>query len=190
MARARTRAVRPFRARPLSARLPGVRPFRVRPLGVRSLRARQFRARLGGPLGGRSDRGALSIFVAISAAYVVLVIALVIDAGGKLRLAERVDAYAQEAARMAGQQLDEAALLRGEGYKLRARSYVETAADSYLALYGLSAADVEFSPDGATVTITVRAEFRPVLLGELGKRKVTGKGSATLVHGVKEAETA
>ncbi|MFC5663257.1 hypothetical protein ACFP3U_09735 [Kitasatospora misakiensis] len=150
---------------------------------------RPFRARLGGPFGGRSDRGALSIFVAICAAYVVLVIALVIDAGGRLRLAERVDGYAQEAARVAGQQLDEAALLRGEGYKLRARSYVVEAADSYLAEYGLSAAGVDFSPDGATVTITVQAEFRPVLLGELGKRKVTGRGSATLVHGVKEAET-
>ncbi|MFB7382540.1 hypothetical protein ACFC6U_26300 [Kitasatospora purpeofusca] len=185
MARVRTRAVRPPRARPLAAR-----PLRAGQFRARQFRAGQFRAGLGGPLGGRSDRGALSIFVAICAAYVVLVIALVIDAGGKLRLAERVDAYAQEAARMAGQQLDEAALLRGEGYKLRARTYVEAAADSYLALYGLSAADVEFSPDGATVTITVRAEFRPVLLGELGKRKVTGKGSATLVHGVKEAETA
>ncbi|MEV0194313.1 hypothetical protein AB0I39_38055 [Kitasatospora purpeofusca] len=148
-----------------------VRPFRARP-------------------GGRPDRGALSIFVAICAAVVVLVIALVVDAGGKLRVAERVDAYAQEAARMAGQQLDEAALLRGEGYKLRARVYVEAAANKYLALYGLSADAVDFSQDGVTVTITVRAEFRPVMLGELGKRKVMGRGSATLVHGVKEAENA
>ncbi|MFD4910943.1 pilus assembly protein TadG-related protein [Kitasatospora purpeofusca] len=147
---------------------------------------RPFRARLG----GRPDRGALSIFVAICAAVVVVVIALVVDAGGKLRVAERVDAYAQEAARMAGQQLDEAALLRGEGYKLRARQYVEAAANNYLALYGLSASRVDFSPDNTTVTITVQAEFHPVMLGELGKRKITGKGSATLVHGVKEAETA
>ncbi|MFE6749402.1 hypothetical protein ACFVGM_26405 [Kitasatospora purpeofusca] len=140
--------------------------------------------------GHRPDRGALSIFVAICAAAVVVVIALVVDAGGKLRVAERVDAYAQEAARMAGQQLDEAALLRGEGYKLRARQYVESAADSYLAQFGLSAYRVDFSADNTTVTITVQAEFRPVMLGELGKRKITGKGSATLVHGVKEAENA
>ncbi|MFF7454003.1 hypothetical protein [Kitasatospora sp. NPDC008115] len=151
---------------------------------VRRLR----RTRLGGPFGGRTDRGALSIFVAMCAGYVVLVIALVIDAGGKLRLAERVDGYAQEAARVGGQQLDEAALLRGEGYKVK-RAYVEEAANSYLKLFGLSTGRVEFSPDGATVTITVEAEFRPVMLGDLAKRKVTGKGSATLVHGVKEAET-
>ncbi|MFJ4093344.1 hypothetical protein ACIPYS_17340 [Kitasatospora sp. NPDC089913] len=153
------------------ARAGTVRPFRPRP-------------------GGRSDHGALSVFVAICAAFVVLVIALVVDAGGKLRVAERVDAYAQEAARMAGQQLDEAALLRGEGYKLRARVYVEAAANDYLALYGLHTYQVEFSPDDTTVTITVQAEFRPVMLGELATRKITGKGSATLVHGVKEAENA
>ncbi|MER5351478.1 hypothetical protein ABT093_14235 [Kitasatospora sp. NPDC002551] len=151
---------------------------------VRQLR----RARLGGPFGARTDRGALSIFVAMCAGYVVLVIALVIDAGGKLRLAERVDGYAQEAARVGGQQLDEAALLQGEGYKVK-RAYVEEAANSYLKLFGLNAYKVEFLDDGATVVITVRAEFRPIMLGDLGLVKVTGKGSATLVHGVKEAET-
>ncbi|MFB6892001.1 hypothetical protein ACFCX4_22135 [Kitasatospora sp. NPDC056327] len=146
------------------------------------------RLRFGGPLGGRSDRGALSVFVAVCAAYVVLVIALVVDAGGKLRLAERVDGYAQEAARVAGQQLDEAALLRGDGYRLKPKAYVEEAANSYLKLYGLTAHRVEISPDGAVVTIWVQTAFRPVMLGELGERKVMGKGSAALVHGVKEAE--
>ncbi|MFF2353088.1 hypothetical protein ACFVVL_25280 [Kitasatospora sp. NPDC058115] len=156
---------------------------------ARGRAVRRFRrARLGGPFGGRTDRGALSIFVAMCAGYVVLVIALVIDAGGKLRMAERVDGYAQEAARVGGQQLDEAALLQGQGYKVK-RAYVEEAANSYLRLYGLSARTVEFLDDGATVRITVEAEFSPVMLGDLAKRKVTGRGSATLVHGVKEAET-
>ncbi|MFF2655855.1 hypothetical protein ACFVUH_00670 [Kitasatospora sp. NPDC058032] len=156
---------------------------------ARGRAVRRFRrARLGGPLGGRDDRGALSIFVAMCAGYVVLVIALVIDAGGKLRLAEQVDGYAQEAARVGGQQLDEAALLQGQGYKVK-RTYVEEAANGYLKLYGLSTSKVDFLDGGATVEITVQAEFRPVMLGELAKRKVTGKGRATLVHGVKEAET-
>ncbi|MED7949504.1 MULTISPECIES: hypothetical protein [unclassified Streptomyces] len=136
----------------------------------------------------RSDRGTLSIFVAICSAFVAVVIALIIDAGGKLRVAENTDAYAQEAARVAGQQLDEAALLRGEGYRVK-REYAEEAANSYLALYGLAAKFVEFSPDGAAVTITVETEYRPVLLTQLANRKITGKGSAALVHGVKEAET-
>ncbi|WP_327682942.1 hypothetical protein [Kitasatospora sp. NBC_00458] len=136
----------------------------------------------------RSDRGALSVFVAICAAFVVLVVVVIIDAGGKLRAAENTDAYAQEAARVAGQQLDEAALLRGEGYRVQ-HQYAEEAANSYLALYGLRAKSVGFSPDGASVDITVETEYRPVLLTGLANWKITGKGSAALVHGVKEAET-
>ncbi|MEV7778589.1 hypothetical protein [Kitasatospora sp. NPDC088351] len=137
---------------------------------------------------GRSDQGAIAIFVAICAAFLVLVIALVIDAGGRLRVAERTDGYAQEAARVGGQQLDEAAVLQGEGYRVK-QEYVKEAANSYLGLYGLAVHNVEFSGDGSVVTITVQADYRPALLGELGKQKVTGKGSATLVHGVEKAET-
>ncbi|MGW6912444.1 hypothetical protein ACWGB8_01275 [Kitasatospora sp. NPDC054939] len=48
---------------------------------------------------------------------------------------------------------------------------------------------MDFSEDGSVVTITVEADFRPVLLAGLGGTKVRGKGSATLVHGVKKAET-
>ncbi|MFH8380382.1 hypothetical protein ACH4E7_05515 [Kitasatospora sp. NPDC018058] len=136
----------------------------------------------------RSDRGAVALFVAICAAYLVLVVALVIDAGGRLRVAERTDAYAQEAARVGGQQLDQAAVLQGKGFKVK-QDYVRRAADAYLGLYGLRAGDVAFSGDGKVVTITVQADYRPVLLGALGERKVTGKGSATLVHGVEKAET-
>ncbi|MFB7615054.1 hypothetical protein [Kitasatospora sp. NPDC056181] len=130
----------------------------------------------------------MAIFVAICAAFLVLVIALVVDAGGRLRVAERTDAYAQEAARVGGQQLDEAGVLSGEGYRVK-QQYVEDAANSYLALYHLKAAGVSFSPDGKAVTVTVEADYKPVLLGELGKQKVTGKGTATLVHGVEKAET-
>ncbi|MFF9642154.1 hypothetical protein [Kitasatospora aureofaciens] len=138
--------------------------------------------------GRRSDRGAVALFVAICAAYLVLVIALVIDAGGRLRVAERTDAYAQEAARVGGQQLDRAAVLQGKGFKVQ-QDYVRQAAATYLNLYGLQIDDVTFSGDGKVVTVTVRADYRPVLLGALGQRKVTGRGSATLVHGVKKAET-
>ncbi|KJS55680.1 hypothetical protein VM98_11950 [Streptomyces rubellomurinus subsp. indigoferus] len=128
------------------------------------------------------------MFVAICAGALVLVIALVVDVGGRLRVAERTDAYAQEAARVGGQQLDQAAVLQGQGIKVQ-QEYVREAADAYLAMYGLRADEIDFSDDGRVVTVTVRADFTPVLLGGLGKRKVTGKGSATLVHGVEKAET-
>ncbi|MFE5586299.1 hypothetical protein [Kitasatospora sp. NPDC056531] len=126
--------------------------------------------------------------MAICAAYLVLVIALVIDAGGRLRVAERTDAYAQEAARVGGQQLDQSAVLQGKGFKVLQED-AKKAADAYLGLYGLHADDVKLDKDGKVVTVTVQADYRPVLLGALGQRKVTGKGSATLVHGVEKAET-
>lgn len=136
----------------------------------------------------RRDRGAVAIFVALCAGALVVVIALVIDAGAKLRLIETTDGRAQEAARMAGQQLDEATLLRGEGYRVK-REYVRQAADSYLALYGLSADLVDFRDGGETVVVTVHTRFRPALLAGLANVDVTGEGRATLVHGVKKAET-
>lgn len=143
---------------------------------------------LAGRLRRRSDRGAVSLFVAICAVYLVFVIAIVVDVGGRLRVAERNDAYAQEAARVGGQQLDQALVLQGKGIQVK-HDYAQEAADAYLGLYGLRAAKVEFSKDGKVVTVTVVSDFRPVLLGSLGERKVTGKGSATLVHGVEKAET-
>ncbi|MGW2250354.1 hypothetical protein ACWCXH_09155 [Kitasatospora sp. NPDC001660] len=126
--------------------------------------------------------------MAICAVYLVFVIAIVVDVGGRLRVAERTDAYAQEAARVGGQQLDQAAVLQGKGIQVK-REYAEQAANAYLGLYGLKAARVDFSADGKVVTVTVESDFRPVLLGEFGERKVLGKGSATLVHGVEKAET-
>ncbi|MBD0692029.1 TadE/TadG family type IV pilus assembly protein [Streptomyces sp. CBMA123] len=148
----------------------------------------RLRARGPRSAGRRSDRGAVALFVAICAAYLVLVIALVIDAGGRLRVAERTDAYAQEAARVGGQQLDQAAVLQGKGFKVQ-QDYVRRAAEIYLERYGLQVDHITFSDDGKVVTVTVQADYRPVLLGALGERKVTGRGSATLVHGVEKAET-
>ncbi|MFF3067723.1 hypothetical protein ACFVSN_11045 [Kitasatospora sp. NPDC057904] len=136
----------------------------------------------------RSDRGAVSLFVAICAGYLVFVIAIVVDVGGRLRVVERNDAYAQEAARVGGQQLDQALVLQGKGIQVQ-HDYALKAVDAYLGLYGLTAAGVTFSADGKVVTVTVVTDFRPVLLGSLGERQVTGRGSATLVHGVEKAET-
>ncbi|MEV7025500.1 hypothetical protein [Kitasatospora sp. NPDC093558] len=126
--------------------------------------------------------------MAICAVYLVFVIAIVVDVGGRLRVLERNDAYAQEAARVGGQQLDQAAVLQDKGIQVK-HDYAEQAVDAYLGLYGLKAAAVKFSEGGTVVTVTVTSKFRPVLLGSLGEREVTGVGSATLVHGVEKAET-
>ncbi|GAA2748201.1 hypothetical protein GCM10010440_47420 [Kitasatospora cinereorecta] len=164
-----------------------VRSRRVRPGWVRPGQG-------GGavPVGARMvrrgpDDGAISVLVAITAAALVVLVGVVLDFGGRLRAIEQADARAQEAARVAGQQLDEKALRDGQGYRLR-QDVAEQAAAAYLGRYGLTGA-VSF-PDPRTVTVTVDTQYRTALLGavHLTTLPVHGHGKAALVHGVTEAE--
>jgi len=134
-----------------------------------------------------SDRGAISTFVAIIAAALVILVGIVLDFGGRLRAIEQTDALAQEAARVAGQQLDEKALRDGDGYQVR-REVAADAVAAYLASKGLRG-HVDFpAPD--TVAVNIETTYPTTLLGVVGVTHlpVRGYGRATLVHGVTKAE--
>ncbi|MEV4611256.1 hypothetical protein AB0K43_01450 [Kitasatospora sp. NPDC049258] len=135
---------------------------------------------------GRRDRGAISTFVAITAASLVILLGIVLDLGGRLRVMEQTDALAQEAARAAGQQLDRRALLEGRYQVLPAEA--QAAADAYLRPYNLTA-HVEF-PDPGTVVVRIDSEYHTKLLSliRIDTLPVHGTGKAVLVHGVTEAE--
>ncbi|MET9611623.1 hypothetical protein [Kitasatospora indigofera] len=141
-----------------------------------------------GRRGSRPDAGTISLFVAVVATGFVSIIGVVVDAGGRLRAVERTDACAQEAARAAGQQLDEAGVLQGDGFKVR-QDYVQRAADAYLRTCGLTGS-VGLADGGTRVVVTVNTTYEPALLDLVpsGGWGITGRGSALLVHGVKEAE--
>ncbi|MFC8448103.1 hypothetical protein [Kitasatospora sp. NPDC057223] len=136
----------------------------------------------------RPDAGAISLFVAIVTTGFVSMIGLVVDAGGRLRAIENTDARAQEAARVAGQQLDEAGVLQGRGFKVL-EAYASQAANAYLGLFGLSGS-ASLTADGTGVVVTVSTTYKPALLSLVPKNGwgITGRGSAILVHGVKKAE--
>ena len=136
----------------------------------------------------RPDAGTISLFVAIVSTGFVSMIGLVVDAGGRLRAIENTDARAQEAARVAGQQLDEAGVLQGRGFKVQ-EAYASQAANAYLALYDLSGS-ASLTADGTGVVVTVSTTYKPALLSLVPKDGwgITGRGSAILVHGVKKAE--
>ncbi|WP_371501041.1 hypothetical protein OG871_29795 [Kitasatospora sp. NBC_00374] len=137
--------------------------------------------------GDGEDRGAISTFVAITAASLVVLLGIVLDLGGRLRTMEQTDALAQEAARAAGQQLDRRALLEGRGYQVL-QAEAEAAANAYLAGHHLTA-HVEF-PDPRTVAVRIDSTYDTKLLSlvKIDTLPVHGTGKAVLVHGVTEAE--
>ncbi|WP_405010626.1 hypothetical protein [Kitasatospora sp. NBC_01539] len=141
---------------------------------------------------GRPDDGALSVYIAICAAALLILVGIVLDLGGRLRAVERADARAQEAARVAVQQLDVDAVLSGKGYRILDGPAADAAA-AYLRTYGLTA-ETRLVVDGTVETVEVRATgtYTTALLGgvlpDFTHLEVHGFGKATLVHGITEAE--
>lgn len=134
-----------------------------------------------------SERGALSIFVAICATALLMLSGLVIDGGGRLIAIEQADAVADEAARAGGQQIDRAALLQGKGIRLDPQA-AQAAADAYLGASRVGNNSVTGSAVATdqTITVTVNATYHTTMLGlfGFGDIPVEGHGSARLVPGV------
>ncbi|WP_441249026.1 hypothetical protein [Kitasatospora sp. McL0602] len=123
--------------------------------------------------------------MAITVAGLVLVSLAVLDSSGRLRDFEFVDSVAQEAARAAGQQLDQAALLQDGEYRIDQGGHVaEKMANAYLDQNyhdQQMSAEVHFK-DGRTLEVSVSKTYRTFMLGL--SFPVIGHGTATLVHGV------
>ncbi|GAA1068866.1 hypothetical protein GCM10009665_73870 [Kitasatospora nipponensis] len=131
--------------------------------------------------GGR-DRGTISIFVALTATPMMLFIGITMDCGGQLRATEQVDARAQEAARIGGQQVDEGALLAGKGYWINTGDALRAAGD-YLAPFGLTASwpDPKNPPPdlAPSITIVVNGSYDTALLAIFDTPTLPVRGSAT-----------
>lgn len=126
--------------------------------------------------GQARDRGSVSLFVAVCAVTILMVLALVVDGGGRLRALNHAEATAQEAARTGAQAVDAGQAISGDGIRLD-RAAAEAAARRYLAQAGVDG-DVAWSDD-LTLAVTVRETYTPVLLP--GQATLTGHGSASLI---------
>ncbi|MGF1432346.1 hypothetical protein [Kitasatospora sp. LaBMicrA B282] len=141
--------------------------------------------------GGR-DHGTISIFVALSVSSVLLFTGIVLDCGGRLNALERVDALAEEAARVAGQQIDRTAMLENRGLLIDTKAGYQ-AANVYLQPYGLTAEppDPANPPpaDAASITVVVTTDYRTTMLGlfDTPTLPVRGIGTATPVAGNQKA---
>lgn len=132
------------------------------------------------------DRGAVSLMVAVLAVGLLLIAALVVDGGGRMRAAQRMDTLAAEAARAAGQAIDVGTVISSGQTVVDPNDAAQAAAD-YLDAAGVPAAGrtITLSPDRRTITITVTSTYTPVFSGTLGiNTQVTATARATLIHGV------
>lgn len=123
-----------------------------------------------------SERGAVTLFVAIAMIGLLALAGLVVDGGAKVRAAQRADRVAAEAARAAGQAIDLADVLEGSGLRVDRRPAL-AAAESYLRAAGVegSAHVVE---GGAGVVVATTISAPTVFLGLIGVPRLTVHGSA------------
>lgn len=135
-----------------------------------------------------SDRGRVSVFLAITFTGLLVIVGVTVDASGQLRTLLRAENIAAEGARAAGQAIDHAQVI-GAGQitadPARARRAAADYVTSAAAATGQAAqpALVRVSPDGTRVQVTVTLTYRTQVLWVIGitERQVTATATATLV---------
>jgi Flp pilus assembly protein TadG len=120
------------------------------------------------------DRGAITVFVVVIAASLLLGFGLVVDGGVKLAAVERADSIAAQAAR-AGAQAINTSTLRATGQARIDPAAAANAARSYLASIGVQG-QVVVDPSAVTVDVTIRRSTK--VLGLIGINNVVGHGHA------------
>ncbi|MBC3841769.1 hypothetical protein GXW82_20760 [Streptacidiphilus sp. 4-A2] len=128
------------------------------------------------------QRGALSLFVAITFTGMVLALALIVDSSGRLDAGVQADEYANEAARAGIQQINAADAISGKSIQIDC-AQAKSAAEHYLAGLGLAGTPVCEGP--RTLAVTIRTSYATKMLSIIGVDNIpiTGQGEATLVTG-------
>jgi Flp pilus assembly protein TadG len=135
-----------------------------------------------------SERGSLTLMLAVMFVAMLALAGIVIDGGAKLTAAENATAIAQEAARAgAGMVRQSTAYTRGSF--VVDRNQAIQAARQYLSQPSLTEAGYQgwVTPEGTqSIQVTVRFDEPTRVLSIIGIDKVTGAGTATanLVAGV------
>lgn len=129
-----------------------------------------------------NDRGSVTVFLAVAAVGLLALVGLVVDGAAKVRAVQRADRIAAEAARAAGQAVDLAGVLAGEGVRVDRRAAV-VAAEAHLRAAGAEGR-AHIAPGGRTVTVTTSATQPTVFLGliGIGEFHVRGSAEVDLVH--------
>ncbi|CAL8978640.1 hypothetical protein CELL_02920 [Cellulomonas sp. T2.31MG-18] len=130
------------------------------------------------------ERGSVTVFFAISALGLLVLLGLVADGGAKLRATQQATATAAEAARAGGQALDTAAATAGiTGHVDRTQAV--QAAEHYLTAAGVTGT-VEVSADRTRLSVTVTRTTPTAFLSLIGidQMTVTAHAQAVLVGAI------
>ncbi|MCM2424179.1 pilus assembly protein TadG-related protein [Streptomyces sp. RKAG293] len=118
----------------------------------------------------------MSLFFAVAALAIFMVMGLLVDGGGALNAANRATSLAQEAARTAGEQLDPAQAIEGTAITIDPDA-ARTAAQDYLAAAGVQG-DVEITDGGQTLLVNVHSTYQTLFASMVGKSTIHVTGSA------------
>lgn len=129
------------------------------------------------PTGSRDEVGGATVFVVLLAVALMAAAGLVIDGGYALAARREAMNQAEQAARVASDQLSEAGLRSGLTTVQNAKA--RGAAQSYLASAG--AAGTVGIGAGGRVSVTVRSDYRPAVLSMVGISSIAISATATAV---------
>lgn len=121
------------------------------------------------------DRGSVSLWMLGITVVVILLAGLVVDVGGQVQAQQRAHAVAAQAARVAGQQLQGPALVRGDAAAVDVARGVAAAQD-YLA--GSDVAGSVAITGGNVITVTTSTTHPTQFLGVIGISQLDATGHA------------
>lgn len=124
----------------------------------------------------KDERGSVTIWIVLSVTAMMLVVGLVVDGAGKVYAMQRARDVANQAARVAGQQVVAADAMRGEKVRIDTSAAAQ-AARRYLAAAGVRGNVTFTSPN--TLRVHVTDTYQPVYLGALGFGTMSVEGEAT-----------
>ncbi|MGC3994768.1 MAG: pilus assembly protein [Propionicimonas sp.] len=135
------------------------------------------------------EQGSISLWAVLIVATFTLIVGISVDLVGQIAAKQHATDIAAQAARIAGEQIDTAAVLGGASTVTANPTRARQAALAYIAGAHMSGT-VTITAGGTQLAITTTASYQPVFLTSigLGPLTVTGSSTARLVRTLKGSE--
>jgi Flp pilus assembly protein TadG len=130
------------------------------------------------------DRGSVTIWLALASFAMIVLVGLAVDLSGQVYAQQHATNVAAQAARAAGQQVDQTQAIHGTAARAETTRSV-AAARAYLASSGLEGT-VTVTDGGSTVRVTTRSTYRTKFLSIIGIQsfQVAGSSDSEVVRAV------